>query len=636
MQLIKFYFSIFILFALSSEQQIQLKEVRPFVERLIQYHVDCEGIDSKLVSYSLSNFINSFDPTHTCLLQSDIEPYTNLSHQRSGRILADFMSDNLATYVELNDVIIAAVARARLLRNEMYSSLTLSDFNSLVATDIYDEKSFPNTTQQLKDRMYSKLQAYIDQEKRVPDFQGFSEKHMKRSIVIFERMQRRHEDKYCSSSATLPALIIKSYAHSLDSHTDFFSKEEAKAMRVSLKKQAKGIGIVMRESGRGTYISAVLPGSPAEKAEIRKGDIIVGVNGNDTTDSQFQEISKLMSTSGDVLTLSLVSPSDSNEVRNVTLQREEIALDDGRVKVTTVAVEGGVIVQAEFSSFYCNGDKISVEQDLRRELKKVEKTDVIKGIVIDLRRNPGGFLSQAVKVCGLFVPKGIIAVAAYKGGDVQYNRDFNGVKVFSGPIVVLTSKGSASASEVVAQCLKDYGAAVIVGDKRTYGKGSMQIQTVMDENAEAYFKVTVGRYYTVSGASPQLVGVSADIVAPTKYDPYDIGEELSRNPIPRKELGFSLLDHDNPLANSSEKARALFKHYLPKKDTRWAVAMPHLKRNSEKRVALPQYKEFIALCSQANKGDVTARVKLKNYSDMPLIEATSVVKDMIEWKRNNS
>ncbi len=164
------------------------------------------------------------------------------------------------------------------------------------------------------------------------------------------------------------------------------------------------------------------------------------------------------------------------------------------------------------------------------------------GLVLDLRNNPGGYLTQAVKVAGLFISDGVVVVSKYSNGEIQYYRDLDGNPQYTGPLVVLTSRLTASAAEIVAQALQDYGVALVVGDDRTYGKGTIQAQTVTDTGASSYFKVTVGEYFTPSGKSPQLTGVKSDVLLPGPYSKTKVGEKYLDHPIAADHIAPSFND----------------------------------------------------------------------------------------------
>ena len=229
----------------------------------------------------------------------------------------------------------------------------------------------------------------------------------------------------------------------------------------------------------------------------------------------------------------------------------------------------------------------------------------------------------------MFIPKGIVAIAKYSTGEIHYNRDLDGRLLFQGPVVIMTSKASASAAEVVAQALQDYGVALVVGDERTYGKGSMQFQNITDDQAPAYFKVTVGRYYTVSGRSTQIDGVIADIVVPSYYAPFPIGERFLQFPITRDDLGFSFIDPNNPVRKlSGVNSEQLFSSYFPRQQLKWKVMLPKLKENSQTRIRNnPRYVEYLNKVEAFQEGKTVFIDHWKE--DMQLTECMNIVKDMI-------
>jgi carboxyl-terminal processing protease len=243
-----------------------------------------------------------------------------------------------------------------------------------------------------------------------------------------------------------------------------------------------------------------------------------------------------------------------------------------------------------------------------------------------MRENSGGFLTQAVKVSGLFMSSGVVVISKYAHGMTQYLRELDGRSYYSGPLVLLTSRGSASATEIVAQALQDYGLAMIVGDDRTYGKGTIQYQTVTDPRATNFFKVTIGRYYTVSGRTTQIEGVKADIVAPTIYSALPIGERYLEFPLRSDRIPSAYTD---PLVDVEPRNREWFqKNYIPtlqKKLSVWTQMLPQLKANSADRIAHSQeYTLFLKTLSE-NKSSL---LELKQQGDLQMAEAVHIVKDM--------
>jgi carboxyl-terminal processing protease len=325
----------------------------------------------------------------------------------------------------------------------------------------------------------------------------------------------------------------------------------------------------------------------------------------------------------------------ANDVDRVELVRDKIVMQDERVRYTFEQCNDGIIGKIVLPSFYESGVNSSCEKDMREALRGLKKEGDLKGIVIDMRDNSGGFLSQAVKLSGLFITSGVVVISKYSRGEMQYLRDVDGRSYYDGPIVLLTSKASASAAEIVAQALQDYGVAVVVGDERTYGKGTIQYQTVTDDHADNFFKVTVGRYYTVSGRSTQIEGVKADIVVPTEYHPYNIGERFLAYPLKNDQVAPVYLD---PLVDVDAKNKAWFqKNYLPniqKKLSLWTRMLPELKEMSQSRVAanksFVKYVKGSGDMSYSNEGDSESV-----NSDPQMNEAVLIVKDMIHLQQES-
>ncbi len=283
----------------------------------------------------------------------------------------------------------------------------------------------------------------------------------------------------------------------------------------------------------------------------------------------------------------------------------------------------------------------SADRDMREAIKKLKRQAPLNGLILDLRENSGGFLTQAVKIASLFVSRGVIVISKYSRGEVKYYRNLDGQLLFDGPLIVLTSRASASAAEIVAQALQDYGVALIVGDQETFGKGTIQYQTVTDSSAKSYYKVTVGRYYTVSGRSAQIEGVKADIVVPTIFSPYKIGERFLEYPLPSDQIAAVYLD---PLTDVDMRSRSWFqKHYLPnlhQPEDKWKRILPLLRENSRYRLASD--KNFVHFLKEQEKkaSSDSGRFKRGEKStwgdgDLQLSEALNIIRDMIELQNNS-
>ena len=264
-------------------------------------------------------------------------------------------------------------------------------------------------------------------------------------------------------------------------------------------------------------------------------------------------------------------------------------------------------------------------------IEECKKKHKIKAVLLDLRSNTGGLLSQAVDVSSLFITKGIVVSIKDCFGNIQHLRNTEGKTSFDGPLVVLTNKASASASEIVAGTLKDYGRAIVVGEE-TFGKGSFQTfsldasKNVINPTGE--FKVTRGRYYTVSGKSPQLTGIQSHIPVPGILSELEIGEKFSKFPLENDEIKENFDDDlsDIPMIHR-KRLSLLYKHNLQQKITSYTQYLDILKTNSKNRIENNKnYQNFLK--EIANKNFEAKSVELFSQNDLQLVEALNITKDL--------
>jgi carboxyl-terminal processing protease len=295
------------------------------------------------------------------------------------------------------------------------------------------------------------------------------------------------------------------------------------------------------------------------------------------------------------------------------------------------------LVYLRLYAFYQDQDSSS-SGDLAKEIEKYKKEHRVKGVILDLRYNSGGLLNQAVGVVGLFITKGTVTSIKDDTGHIQHMRALEGKTEWLGPLIVLVNRGSASASEIVAGTLQDYGRAIIVGDDHTYGKGSFQTFTLNTTkngpvNPQGEYKVTRGRYYTVSGKTPQLTGVSSDIVVPGALSETEVGEKYAKFPLENDTIKENFDDDllDVPFFQR-EKVKALYKFDLQKKMTSYQPYLESLKKNSADRISQNKnYQNFLKEIQKKDKAASTEEESSDQFgqSDLQLIEAYNILKDLI-------
>lgn len=366
---------------------------------------------------------------------------------------------------------------------------------------------------------------------------------------------------------------------------------------------------------------------------MKIGDRIIQINGTDVERSTLQELAnKLRDQTKPHVNLVLKRQIDGRDKEvKVTLPREFIEVDQGRVKTKSIPFENGIIGILSMDSFYQGKNGISSANDMRKAISDLKKQGKLKGLILDFRENGGGFLSQAVQVAGEFITNGVVVVSKYNNGVKHYYRDMDSKVSFDGPLIILTSKATASAAEIVSQALQDYGVALIVGDKRTYGKGTIQSQTITDGGNVSRFKVTVGKYYTVSGKTPQINGVKADVVVPSYFSNELIGEEYLQHPLKPDSIDPSFQDS---LTDVSKSLKPWYvRYYMPtlqKRKTEWKKFLPILRERSQKRLANNSiYQHIIDGDSDWNPPLSQGEEGSSNKPDYQLKEAEAIMKDMI-------
>jgi carboxyl-terminal processing protease len=621
----------------SKTLDISVRDVRPMMQGMLNLHVEYKELNTTLMQRAMRVFIAQFDPQKIYLTSAEVRPYLEMADRKLLSSVANYYHDEYGDFTSLNRLFAKAITRSKEWREELKREFTLSG-KDLPLEPRESYFAFAGNETQLKDRLKRQLINFLSEEKNSKPRRSWSPEVRERIGELWNKRLTRHEKAYTSERTHYLALhILKSMARSLDSHSSFYSMEEAMEMRAALEKQFEGIGVVLVEGVDGVEIADLIEGGPAHKSgKILVGDLIVEINGNSQVGATYDEVLAALQSGSRAspiyLGLKRVTSEGNEELLHVELRREKIVLNHERVSYETVPYEDGIIGKITLPSFYESRDGSSCEKDLRESLRQLKKQGELKGLVIDMRENSGGFLNQAVKVSGLFMTSGVVVISKYAKGEIQYLRNLDGRLYYNGPIVLLTSKLSASATEIVAQALQDYGTAIVVGDERTYGKGTIQFQTVTDADAKAFYKVTVGRYYTVSGRSTQIEGVKADIVIPSVLAAYPIGEKYLDYPLSNDRVPAAYQD---PLSDLDPPTKAWFqKNYLPnlqQKQSHWQRLIPDLKKLSNARLkSNPHAVEFYSQLKQIQSSSAPGG-SIRNWwrgEDWQLVEAVEIVKDM--------
>jgi carboxyl-terminal processing protease len=354
---------------------------------------------------------------------------------------------------------------------------------------------------------------------------------------VYERIKREYVDEV--DDHELMEKAVRGMVSALDPHSAFLDSEEFEEIRLSTMGSYPGVGIEVVAEDGGVKILRPIEGSPAEEAGMHSGDLIVKIDGVDVGADLGGAINRMRGPAGSTVRLS-VRRAGTSDLLDFSLRR-------AKVEVRSVAQQG---LEPGYGYLRITGFSETTADDVARALAHLKRDNAhgLKGLVIDLRNNPGGVLEASVAVADAFLDHGLIVSADGRTADAQFRMDATPGDLIDGaPIVVLVNSGSASAAEILAGALKDHGRAELVGH-RTYGKGS--VQTVMPLSHGGALKLTTSLYYTPSGASIHEKGILPDIlIAAPEGTPADLDADASAVPLIKR-------DPEVRLALEELKARA--------------------------------------------------------------------------------
>ena len=605
-------------------------DVKTTLEELLKNHATCKKFTPEIVERVLINFLEELDPVKGYLLEKEISTWLTPQEGTVQGILQDLKRGNYSQFQQMHALLEPAIIR----RNEIEEEISQLPLPSAVDSEEFKELTFSKTKEELANRHLRIKALQSDAAKRLneenQDFflQRIQKKRINRELELWSS---NSEDREKLVLATL----LKATASALDAHTNYFTPSEAGQFLIQVQQRLFGIGAQLRDNLNGFSVVRILENSPASQSKLKMNDRIVAVGHEPIVGLDITEAVELIrGEQGTPVVLTVLREgTEGTEKLDIELIRNEVVLEESRVETQIEAFGDGVIAYLRLFSFYQDQSSSSA-QDLRKSIESIKKDHQLLGVVLDLRDNAGGLLPQAVAVTGLFITKGIVVSIKDNAGKLQHLRETEGRPAWDGPLTVLVNRASASAAEIVAQALQDYGRAIILGDDHTFGKGTFQTFTLdathtAKVNPKGEYKVTRGRYYTVSGKSPQLTGVLSDIKIPGILSSFDIGEKFAKFPIANDEIESHF---DDDLSDISPIHRLqfgpMYRYNLQAKLDTYAPFMDTLQKNSELRIKGDKnYQRFLA---ELGKKDFDPEpIELFNLSDPQLAEALKVMKDLI-------
>jgi len=497
-------------------------------------HVNQREFSEELYLRTVKNFVKILDPTKIFLLAGDVESFEQEAREGVKKFMADFKSGDMSFFVKIHNFFNKRLAERKI----EIDALITEDFKPLPAseTDGLDspEAQLCKTTAELELRI-----------KKILSLQYEGLKSAKKDVKeIVKKLKTRYKEAYAHydkfDEVKIADYILKSFATALDPHSLYFNPEEIESFNISFKLSLEGIGATLKSEDGYTIVDSLVTGGPAEKSRrIKPNDkiIAVGQQNGDMLDIIGMDLNKVVQKirgpKGTKVRLSILREPKSKPAEQflITIVRDKIKLVDQAVKRELTEIDGKKYGVIKVPSFYEDMEGVrkhqegaaSCSSDVKRAMQYFNTTGEVEGIVLDLRSDTGGSLNEAVKMAGLFIKRGVVVMVKDSYNNVQELADQDAERHYNGPIIVLVNKLSASASEIVAGALKDYGIAVVAGDSSTYGKGSVQTMINLPNDLGA-IKVTNALYYTAGGASTQKKGVPVDIVIPSATEEFKSGE----------------------------------------------------------------------------------------------------------------
>ncbi|MFZ0435649.1 MAG: carboxy terminal-processing peptidase [Chthoniobacterales bacterium] len=511
----------------------------------------------------LKNYLRMLDYMHLYFTQGDVDEFLQrFSPTLSSEILHGDLSAPREIFTRFRQRVEDRVAKNKALAAAPH------DFTSDKSVQIDRKKApWPATLDEADQLWADRIEAELLQE-------NLNEHPLNPPAkVVTKRYDQFLKSVNEQSDEDVVKTFLVALAQSYDPHSEYMSPSDMENFNIQMRLSLVGIGAVLRTDDGYAKIVEVVPGGPADKdGRLKPNDRIAAVAQGkqpfeDVVDMKLDKVvEKIRGAKGSQVRLQVIpaNATDPSKRNVIEITREEVKLKESEAKGEVIELNEADARKMKLGwitlpSFYADmegkaktlvsrnaaseGPK-STTKDVRRILERMKK-EGIEGLVIDLRRDGGGSLEEAINLTGLFVGSGAVVQAKDANGRVTVARDDDKEPFYTGPVVVLVNRLSASASEIFAAALQDYGRAVVVGDQRSFGKGTVQtlldvgkfMPLFQDQGAKAgSLKLTIQKFYRVSGGSTQHRGVLSDIVVPSPTDTPEIGESSLPNPLAYDEV----------------------------------------------------------------------------------------------------
>ncbi|MFP1721351.1 carboxy terminal-processing peptidase [Lonsdalea quercina] len=499
--------------------------------RFLRSHYRQFMLDEQFSDKIFARYLNMLDYSHNVLLASDVAQFD----KQKGQLGQDLNNGRLDLPYALYNL-----AQKRRFERYQYALSLLNKPMNLTGNDYIDldrdKAPWPKSQDELNrlwdakvkfDWLSLKLTEKTDSE--IKD-------------ILTKRYQSAIRRLVQTNSEDVFQLVMNSLAREIDPHTSYLSPRNTEQFNTEMSLSLEGIGAVLQMDEDYAVINSMVPGGPAMKSKrIVVGDRIVAVGQTgkpmvDVIGWRLDDVVALIKgPKGSKVRLEILPAGKGTKAKTVTLTRERIRLEDRAVKMTIKNAGKDKVGVLDIPGFY-----VGLTDDVKVQLQKLEAENV-SSVIIDLRGNGGGALTEAVSLSGLFIPSGPVVQIRDNNGKIREDSDTDATLYYKGPLVVLVDRFSASASEIFAAAMQDYGRALIVGEP-TFGKGTVQqyrsLNRIYDQMlrpdwpALGSVQYTIQKFYRINGGSTQRKGVTPDIIMPTGLETIETGEKFEDNALP--------------------------------------------------------------------------------------------------------
>ena len=514
---------------------------------LTRGHFVVKDMNDDFSEQVFTSFIEGLDPSKRYFTQKDLKEFSKFKYEIDNQLLKDDVSFYNLVYSSFTDKIKNA--------KSYYGELLAQPFNFKRKETIdidYDKVSFAENEnelinywrKQLKLNVLSRVQDKLEkQEVKIEKDKNFQKKSftnleeearadvLKSMDELYLRIEElEHEDWFST--------FLNSVVGAFDPHTTYMAPRIKERFDQDMSGKLEGIGARLLKKGIYTEIFELVSGGPAwQQGELEAGDIILEVAQGDKEPLEIvgmrldDAIKFIKGKKGTEVRLTVKKKLDGS-TKVISIIRDVVELEETFVKSTIVEKEGKKYGLIDLPRFYIDFSDISSRdsaKDMEKEIERL-KGENVSGLLIDLRNNGGGSLKTAIEIAGLFITKGPVVQVKYRGQQPIVKNDTDAQMQWEGAVVVLVNELSASASEIFAAAMQDYGRAVIIGGNQTYGKGTVQSVIPINNFYPKYeedlgaIKMTIQKFYRINGGSTQIEGVYSDIAMPNRYSYMKFGE----------------------------------------------------------------------------------------------------------------